>query len=565
MSGMKKPSCLRKFVPANAFLPIASTVVKIAYLSTFQNYQSMRKIISTLSFLSLIMAGNAQTAEETEMAGKIKKEGWDNSKVMDIAFHLTDITGPRLTASPGYMRAANWAKDELTKMGLSNARLEAWGEFGKGWEQERCYIAMTAPYYQPIIAVPRAWTGSTPGKKVMTGEIILVKATDTLQLEQYAGKLKGKIVMTWSPVQLKPSFDADGSRYADTTLDKMAAAEMRAPQGRGPQAPQANDAARQARMNQFAVQRRITDMINKEKPALILSINALGNDGTVFVSGGGSYAKGSEEAPANVMLSSDDYLRLQRLIEAGQKVSIEADVKTKFYNDDLKGYNVLAEIPGTDPALKDEVVMLGGHLDSWHGATGATDNAAGCAVMMEAVRLLKTLGMQPRRTIRIALWSGEEQGLHGSRNYVKNHFADPAKMELSAEHEKISAYYNLDNGSGKIRGVYLQGNKDVKDIFGGWLTPFADLGAKTITINNTGGTDHLAFDAVGIPGFQFIQDELEYDTRTHHTNMDTYDHLVADDLKQASIIVASFVFNTAQRDQKIPRKELPKPAAPRGF
>jgi Zn-dependent M28 family amino/carboxypeptidase len=233
----------------------------------------------------------------------------------------------------------------------------------------------------------------------------------------------------------------------------------------------------------------------------------------------------------------------------------------------VKGYNVIAEIPGTDPKLKDEVVMLGGHLDSWHGATGATDNAAGCAVMMEAVRILKTLNIKPRRTIRIALWSGEEQGLHGSRNYVKNHLADPVTMKLKPAHEKISAYYNLDNGGGKIRGIYLQGNTAVGPVFSKWLEPFADMGAATVTINNTGSTDHVAFDAVGVPGFQFIQDPLEYSTRTHHTNMDTYDHLIPDDLKQASMILASFVYNTAQRDEKLPRKELPKAreATPRPF
>jgi len=252
------------------------------------------------------------------------------------------------------------------------------------------------------------------------------------------------------------------------------------------------------------------------------------------------------------------------LIEAGIPVTLEADVKTKFFDEDLKGYNVIAEIPGTDPTLKDELVMLGGHLDSWHASTGATDNAAGCAVMMEVVRILKAIGFQPRRTIRIALWSGEEQGLHGSRNYVKNHFADPAKMQPTTEHAKVSAYYNLDNGTGKVRGVYLQGNKEAGPIFSKWLEPFKDLGAGTITINNTGGTDHLAFDAVGIPGFQFIQDPIEYDTRTHHTNMDSYDHLVPEDLKQAATIIASFVYHTAQRDQKIPRKPLPQAQAAGG-
>jgi Zn-dependent M28 family amino/carboxypeptidase len=295
-----------------------------------------------------------------------------------------------------------------------------------------------------------------------------------------------------------------------------------------------------------------------EKPALVLSRSGRGNDGTLFVQNGGSVAKDSTRYYAWVMLSSDDYLRIQRLVDAGEKVELEADVKTKFYDTDIKGYNVVAEIPGTDPVLKNEIVMLGGHLDSWQGATGATDNAAGCAVMMEVMRILKSAGLQPKRTIRIALWSGEEQGLLGSRGYVKNHFADPVDMVLKPDQEKVSAYYNLDNGTGKIRGIYLQGNKAADPIFAKWLEPFYDLGAKTVTIDNTGGTDHQAFDGVGIPGFQFIQDPIEYDTRTHHTNMDTYDHLIPDDLKQAATIIASFVYNTAQLDKKIPRKELPK-------
>jgi carboxypeptidase Q len=306
-------------------------------------------------------------------------------------------------------------------------------------------------------------------------------------------------------------------------------------------------------------QRTLNKLFNEEKPALVLSINPRGSDGTVFVQGGGEYGKDAPEGPANIMLSSDDYLRLQRLVNAGVPVEVEADVKTRFFDKDLKGYNVIAEIPGTDPKLKDEVVMLGGHLDSWQGATGATDNAAGCSVMMEAVRLLKAMNFKSRRTIRIALWSGEEQGLFGSRNYVKNHLGDPATMKLTPDQQNISAYYNLDNGTGKIRGIYLQGNEAVRPLFTSWLQPFNDDGASTVTINNTGGTDHLSFDAVGIPGFQFIQDPIEYDTRTHHTNMDTYDHLVPEDLKQASVIVASFVYNTAMRDEKIPRKDLPKP------
>ncbi len=488
---------------------------------------------------------------------KIKKEGLENSKVMDIVFHLTDMGGPRLTNSPGFFRAANWAKDELTKMGLANAALEPWGDFGQGWEQTRCYVAMIAPYYTPIVAIPRAWTGSTPGNKIITSDVVLIKAKDSAELYQkYSGQLKNKIVMVYMMDTLHPSFTADGVRFSDTELDKMGNSK---PDTSRRAARNFTPEQMAARRQQQVLQRQMGDFYKAEKPALVLSMNGRGNDGTVFVQNGGSYAKDAENNYAWVMLSSDDYLRLQRLVNAGEKVQIEADVKTKFYPNDIKGYNVVAEIPGTDPVLKNEIVMIGGHLDSWHGATGATDNAAGCAVMMEVIRILKTTGLQPKRTIRIALWSGEEQGLLGSRGYVKNHFADPVDMVLKPEHEKVSAYYNLDNGTGKIRGIYLQGNEAARPIFAKWLEPFYDLGAKTITIDNTGGTDHQSFDGVGIPGFQFIQDAIEYDTRTHHTNMDTYDHLVPDDLKQAATVIASFVYNTAQRDEKIPRKELPKP------
>lgn len=513
----------------------------------------MKKQILFVLFFCL--TGNFIFAQ-SDATAKIRKEGLDNSKVMELAFQLTDVSGSRLTNSPGFLRAANWAKNELTKMGLANALLEPWGDFGKGWEQTRCYVAMTAPYYTPIVAIPRAWTGSTSGKKMISSDVVLIKAKDSAELVQkYSGKLKDKIVMVYSKDTLRPSFTADADRFTDVQLEKMANSKPdTARRQQGNLSPEQLAARRQ----QQSLQRQMDGFYKHEKPALVLSMNGRGNDGTLFVQNGGSYIKDSASYYAWVMLSSDDYLRVQRLVDAGEQVQIEADVKTKFYDTDIKGYNVVAEIPGTDPILKNEIVMLGGHLDSWQGATGATDNAAGCAVMMEVIRIIKTTGLQPKRTIRIALWSGEEQGLLGSRNYVKNHFADPADMILKPDHEKISAYYNLDNGTGKVRGIYLQGNKDAGPIFAKWLEPFYDLDAKTITIDNTGGTDHQAFDAIGIPGFQFIQDVLEYDTRTHHTNMDTYDHLVPADLKQAATVIASFVYNTSQLEQKIPRKELPK-------
>ena len=508
------------------------------------------------------LSGNLLFAQ-TDATSKIRKEGLDNSKVMDIAFHLTDVSGPRLTNSPGYFRAANWAKNELTKMGLVNAAIEPWGDFGTGWEQTRCYVAMTAPYYTPMIAIPRAWTGSTPGKKIISSDVILIRAKDSAELYQnYSGRIKDKIVMFYSNDTLRPSFTPDAARFTEEQLTKMANSKPDTAQRRGARTVSAEAMA--ARRQQQVLARQMNGFYNTEKPALVLSMNGRGNDGTLFVQNGGSVDKGAENNYAWIMLSSDDFLRVQRLVAAGEKVELEADVKTKFYDKDIKGYNVVAEIPGTDPVLKEEIVMLGGHLDSWQGATGATDNAAGCAVMMEVVRILKTTGLQPKRTIRIALWGGEEQGLHGSRNYVKNHFADPADMILKPDHAKVSAYYNLDNGTGKVRGIYLQGNAAAGPVFSKWLEPFYDLDAKTVTIDNTGGTDHQAFDAIGIPGFQFIQDEIEYDTRTHHTNMDTYDHLVPADLKQAATVIAAFVYNTAQLDQKISRKELPKARAAGG-
>jgi Zn-dependent M28 family amino/carboxypeptidase len=333
-----------------------------------------------------------------------------------------------------------------------------------------------------------------------------------------------------------------------------------------PQPRQADgtDTARQSRMREFqrrqgtGVTSKLKELADAGGALAIFSMSPRGHDGTLFVQGGGSYATDAPDNFLDIMITFEDYMSICRLVKAGIAVNVELDVKTSINDKDTQGYNVIAEIKGTDPHLKDEVVMLGGHLDSWQAATGATDNAAGCAVMMEAVRIFKALNIQPRRTIRIALWGGEEQGLLGSKAYVKKHFADPATMELKPGHEKFSSYFNIDNGTGKVRGIYLQGNDKVKDIFTQWLAPFHDMGATTVSLSNTGGTDHGSFDAVGLPGFQFIQDPIEYNTRTHHTNMDSYDHLIAEDLQQISIIVASFVYNAAMRDEKLPRKELPK-------
>ncbi|MCR6720800.1 MAG: M20/M25/M40 family metallo-hydrolase [Chitinophagaceae bacterium] len=509
----------------------------------------MRKLF-LLPALLIATIAMSQEKVDMEMMQKIREEGLNRSKVMDIAFYLTDVNGPRLSNSPGYTRAANWAKSELTKWGLANAALEPWGEFGKGWELKKSYIAMTAPYYKPMIAYPKSWTKGSSGLK--SAEVLLIDAKDSVAMAAYKGKLKGKVLLPLRNDTLLPTFKADALRYSDEELEKMANAEPPAPRnaqgqpGRRPGFP-ANSAA--------SVLAQMKKMAEEEGAVAILSVSPRGHDGTLFVSGGGAYTADAPENFLDIMLTIEDYLSMCRLTKAGIPVKMDVDVQTAFDSKDTKGYNVVAEIKGTDPKLKDEIVMLGGHLDSWHSATGATDNAAGCAVMMEAVRILKTLGVKPRRTIRIALWGGEEQGLRGSRAYVANHFMDPATKEKKAEYDKFSSYFNIDNGTGKIRGIYLQGNAKVKDIFTQWLQPFHDLGAKTVTISNTGGTDHQAFDGIGLPGFQFIQDPIEYDTRTHHTNMDSYDHLIAADLQQISTIVAAFVYNAAMRDEKLPRKD----------
>lgn len=519
----------------------------------------MRKLQSVAIALCMAVPVMLHAQEKVDLATiqKIRQEGLEHSGVMDIAFNLTDVSGPRLTASPGFDRAANYAKNTLTKWGLTNAQIDPWGEFGKGWELKKSYVALTAPYYKPIIAYPKAWCEGTNGLK--SAEVLVISAKDSTELPQYKGKLAGKIIIFDRTEAYKQSFKADANRYTDEELAKLASAPA-------PGAQVRDTAEMRRRREMFArmsgpirLIAAVKEMAKAEGAVAILSVGAKNHDGTLFTQGGGSFKPTDPANFLDIMLGIEDYMSIVRLAKAGVPVKLDVDVQTAFQTKDTKGYNVIAEIKGTDPKLKDEVVMLGGHLDSWHTATGATDNAAGCAVMMEAVRILQKLGIKPRRTIRIALWSGEEEGLFGSRGYVKKTFADPATMQLLPAHANLSAYFNIDNGTGKIRGIYTQGNEACKPIFTEWLKPFADLGATTVTLNNTGGTDHQSFDAVGLPGFQFIQDPIEYDARTHHSNMDTYDHLIDSDMQQIATIVAAFVYNAAQRDEKLPRKELPQP------
>jgi carboxypeptidase Q len=486
----------------------------------------------------------AQDKVDLQVVQRIRKEGLENSKIMDFMSYLCDVYAPRLSESPQYRKAGEWVVGKLKELGLINAKMEPWGTFGRGWELQKFYAAMTAPQYMPLIAYPKAWTPGTNG--VVKGNAILVKARTAADLEKYKGKLKGAIVLTQGEQELAISFEPGARRLSDEELKKLEAAPE--PGAKSPYA-----ARMQEMMAQQQLQAAVAKLLREEAAAVMIEPSR-GKDGTVFVQSGGSQTKGAWTPVPSIVVSVEQYNRIVRILQKDIPVAMEIEIQANFTEDDMHGYNVVAEIPGTDKKLKDEIVMLGGHFDTWHSGTGATDNGAGCAVAMEAVRIIKALGLQPRRTIRIAMWDAEEQGIIGSREYVKNHFFDRTKKEKTPEYDKLSAYFNFDNGSGKIRGIYAQGNLAVVPIFEEWLKPFHDLGATTVTNRNTGGTDHLSFDGAGLPGFQFIQDELEYDSLTHHSNMDVYDHLSRGDLMQAATIMASFVYNAAMRDEKLPRK-----------
>lgn len=605
-----------------------------------------RSIVPLLISVVLVCRASiaVQVPEEKvdrDMVTKIKAEGSLRSKVMDTASYLTDVYGPRLTGSPEIKAASEWAKKQLGDWGLENAHLEPWGPFGRGWSLQGFTANMVEPQFTPLIAYPKAWSPST--SDVLRGAPVYLEAAKESDLEQYKGKLKGAIVLIAPPREVKARFDPPGTRQSDDKLLQLANADSSSerrrprtpeqpPQGAPAQPAQTPpDQPQQATPNQPSAEQLANLRLQSKKWELCYSEGAAvvlepgrGDGGTLFAQsvtlppspassagtppqfGRGGPRPWSKDAPpiiAQVVVAAEHYNRLVRMIKKGAPTKLEVAIKASYHADDLMSANVIAEIPGTD--LRDEIVMLGAHFDSWHSGTGATDNAAGSAVCMEAVRILKSLDVKPRRTIRIALWTGEEEGLLGSRAYVSDHFgkrldmprptqprvgagatsstpqgaagqaaggrggstgdggaafqqpAQPGKFELKPDHSKFAAYFNLDNGTGKIRGVHLQGNDACRPIFRAWLAPFKDRGASTLTLTNTGGTDHLSFDGVGLPGFQFIQDEIEYETRTHHSNMDVYDRLQEDDLKQASIIMATFVYHAAMRDERLPRKPLP--------
>ena len=553
-------------------------------------------LLLTLFFAALPIQGQqpASTAQAPQLdpndpIARIREEGLKHSQVMETLSYLSDVIGPRLTGSPNMKRANEWTRDQLTRWGLQNAHLESWGPFGRGWVMKDFSAAVIEPQAIPLIAFPKAWS---PTVNVPSGEVVYIDAKDDAGLAKFKGQLKGKIVLAGGMRPVDAHFDAQGTRLDEKALLRLADAG-------DPSAPSAAAPLANPRLQEFIRSRifaaKELQFIANEGAALLI-FPSEGDGGTIFVDeafvpkdldmssplaairslflgGPQPWDVDVKPFPPQLVLSVEQYNRVARLIQAGEKVRMKVSLTSDYLSTDLNAYNTIAEIPGSDKA--DEVVMVGGHMDSWHSGTGATDNGAGVAAAMEAVRIIQALGLKPRRTIRIGLWSGEEQGLFGSLAYVEKHFGKPlndsqdasllrlvqggtaTKVARGPEYDKLSAYYNLDNGTGKIRGVYLQGNEALRPIFRQWLQPFRDLGAETLTASNTGGTDHVSFDGIGLPGFQFIQDPVEYDSRTHHSNQDVFDRIQADDLKQAATIMAAFLYNTAMRDEKLPRKKAP--------
>jgi carboxypeptidase Q len=605
----------------------------------------MKTLLSATSFFAkpvvalvawTVLAGlatagaSAQTAEAAasakpepnEAIARIKDQGLTtNSQAMATLSYLSDVIGQRLTGSPNAKRANEWTKMKLASWGLSNAHLEAWGPFGRGWELKHFSAQIVEPQVFPLIACPQAWS---PGlKRPLTANVIYLGGVTTSNLNSYKGKLAGAIVLANPMHEIVPRLEPIFARQTESNLTRLANLTGDADRQRGgrPGAFGNRSSTNASRMRPS----RLLAFLQQEKVGVVVNESSQGDGGTVFVAsatapstneggfgtgarGPSAYSTNAPAMPPQITLAAEDYNRLVRMLQQGVKLKMEVDFKVKFHSEDSMAYNTIAEIPGTD--LKDQIVMLGGHLDSWQAGTGATDNGAGVVAAMEAVRIIEAAHLQPRRTIRIALWTGEEEGLLGSRAYVSNHFGSggsnnqfggargprPANPDAGAptasgdtaqrpsettnaaasaaaasdgaatnqparapvrrgpEYDKLSVYFNLDNGAGKIRGIYMQGNEGVRPLFTKWLEPFHSLGAETVTVSRTGSTDHISFDNIGLPGFEFLQDPLDYMTRSHHSNEDVFDRIQADDLKEAATVMAAFVYNAAMMDEKLPRK-----------
>jgi carboxypeptidase Q len=541
----------------------------------------MRNFAITL-IIALPLLG--QDTVDPGVVDRIKTEAFDHSKVMDHLYYLTDIYGPRLTGSPEFGEAAKWAMDRLKSYGVLNIHTESWGPFGRGWSAKQYSVEMTEPRYQQLNAAPLAWSSPTNGP--VSGELVIAPLRVSFQegpkkLEEalkayekkWSGKLRGKIVLLNEPRPPREPDKAQFRRFTDADLAELGNApepvarmtikefnEMEWPDNPEDvqkffmRMPPAMADKLYDRYEALVAERGA--LLAREGVAGVLLEDNRAHEGMVFAEAAGGYKSGKTLAPPTFVITAEQYDRIARAVEKKSPVHVRLNLRAELSDQDVDGLNIIGEIPGG--AKKDEIVMIGAHFDSWHSGTGATDNGAGSAVMIEVMRILKALNLKLDRTVRIGLWGGEEQGLFGSRGYVKQHLGDPETMKLGPEHAKLSGYFNLDNGSGKIRGVFLQGHEAMRPLFQSWLAPFRDLGVTTISVRNTGGTDHLSFNAVGLPGFQFIQDPLDYGTITHHSSMDTYDHAIPADLMQASAVIATVVYEAANREKMLPRRELPK-------
>jgi hypothetical protein len=510
---------------------------------------------------------SAQETVDTTTLQKFYSEEFTNGQVMSIASWLTDVNGPRLTGSPGAKAAGEWAVKTMKEWGLANVGFEYWSPKFPGWRNDRLTMEVLSPTPFAVAVAPRAW--SPPTKGVVKGEAVVALLSSWSDTTKYAGSLRGKFVLLGAAPALAPHMRADARRYTDDELGKMAMDTVPDPRSGGFAIPR-DPNAMSMMMRRFGGNafRPVNDTAflrwAEHQGVAAILMPARGDDGTIFTDNGYPRTPGIAQVPM-LHVSGEHYGRIVRILEKGVPVTIALDM-ANTRTPEAESFNIVAEIPGSDPKLKDEVVLLGAHFDSWHAATGATDNAAGSAVMMEAIRLIKASGLKPKRTIRIGLWTGEEQGLIGSREYVARHLGERVfhsdsvgfratdTVRALPEYEKHAGYFNVDNGTGRIRGVYLQGNTQVRDAFSAWIAPFKDKGVTSISSGNTGGTDHQAFDAVGLGGWQFIQDPVDYDTRTHHSNQDTYERLVPDDMKHNAAVVAGFVWQAAQRPVKLPGK-----------
>lgn len=521
-----------------------------------------RLLLLFAAFCAALTAAAADEPVDLDAINRIRDEGFHRSQVMEIAQALTDGFGPRLTGSPSLRQAGDWALRKLAGWGLAQAHFESY-EFGRGWSYTRSQVRMIAPRETLLRALPEAWTPGTTGP--VRGQAMRVRVETAEDLEKYKGKVRGKILFWDKPRTVETPKTPLLKRHSDQELVDLGAFEI------------PDDSPSEWRVEakkRWKLRKAAAEFLTSEGAVAVIKMSSR-DAGIVRVTASGGYEDDYRVPLPTLVMSAEGYAEVLRDLDDDKEVTLEIDVETRFHDDDSHAYNVVAEIPGT--AKRNEIVMAGAHLDSWHAGTGATDDAAGCAVVMEAVRILRALGVKPNRTIRVALWSGEEQGFLGSRSYVSEHLAmrpepkDAEQIALppflreetwpiqpKAGHAKLSAYFNVDNGGGKIRGIYGQENVAVKPIFEAWLEPLRDLGANTVTLNDTGSTDHIPFARVGLPGFQFIQDDLDYFSRTHHTDLDVYDYLHRDDLMQAAVVVATFLYDAAQRDRMLPRAPMPE-------